>query len=220
MKTGRRPAMAKPVFQDLPRFDTPPEPGRLADLLRATASGEPTIYPNGDPIADDGAGSEQEDVAGDEQHVEAEAATDTALLEEDFKTLIGQLNTAIAEVQNDIDGQVARATHALAMRLFPKLSETFLADEVAAQLPGLIPTPVARIEVQADESVVYKLNELLAETELSERCEIVVDPSPSDTRIRVSWGSGGVVFDFDGLLQACLAKLQDDREHTGALGHV
>lgn len=211
--------MAKPVFQDLPRFDTPPEPGRLAELLRATASGEPTIYPNGDPVDDAIDGVDQIDSPLDDQEG-AEAVTDSLLLEEEFKVLIDQLNGAIAGVQSDVESQVAQATHALAARLFPKLGEAFLADEVAAQLPGLIPTPVARIEIQADESVVYKLNELLAETELSERCEIVVDPSPSDTRIRVSWGSGGVVFDFDGLLQACLAKLQDDREQTGAVGHV
>lgn len=212
--------MAKPVFQDLPRFDTPPEPGRLAELLRATASGEPAIYPNGEPI-DEGVDGLDQDDAQNAEEIEADAATsDTSLLEEEFKTLIGQMNTAITSIQNDIDGQVARATHALAARLFPKLGDAFLADEVAAQLPDLIPTPVARIEIQADESIVYKLNELLAATELSERCEIVVDPSPSDTRIRVSWGTGGVVFDFDGLLQACLAKLQDDREQTGDVGHV
>ncbi|MEL6829485.1 MAG: hypothetical protein AAFO63_05060, partial [Pseudomonadota bacterium] len=151
---------------------------------------------------------------------EPSAEAEPPTYEEDFKILLGELKVAIESVETAIESQVMRATHTLAMRLFPKLGETFLADEIVAQLPELIPFPTARIDVQVDESLVYKLNELLASTELAKRCEIVVDPSPSDSRIRVSWESGGVVFDFDGLLQACLAKLQDDREQTGALGHV
>ena len=221
MKTERRRAMNKPVFADLQRFDTPPEPGRLAEFLKATASGAPSVYPNGEPV-EDAVETDPTDDASIEDEVGAEdtVALDTERYEDELKTLIGQLATEIETVQSDIDQQVTRATHALAVRLFPKLSEAFLAEEVTNQLPGLIPTPVARIELRADDTIAYRLNELLAETDLSERCEIIVEPAPSESRIHVSWGSGGVVFDFDGLLQACLARLQADQEDTGVLANV
>jgi len=211
--------VTKTIFADLPRFDTPPMPGQLAAFLQAAAGGAPTVYPNGDPIeaepGDDPASSKSQAAAD-----AAEPDAVPAVAEDDLKAVIAEFKSAIEAVEASVEAQVTRATHALAMRLFPKLSDAFLADEVARQLPDLVPLPVCRIHVQAEDRLTYKLNELLAETDLAQRCEIVVDPAPSDSRIRVSWESGGVVFDFDGLLQACLARLQADQDSTGALGHV
>lgn len=127
--------------------------------------------------------------------------------------LITQLSATLMRIESEAREQSMQATQALAARLFPELSREFLAEEIARHLPKLVPASVPSIEIRARQEMLDKLEPIVTrETSLSGRCKLTPADSKDEPRVLVSWRTGGVTFDFEGLLGACLTHL--DPSHT------
>ena len=127
--------------------------------------------------------------------------------------LITELSSALSRIESEAREQSMQVTQALAARLFPELSRQFLADEIALHLPKLVPASMPSLEIRAQQDMLDRLEPLIArETSLAGRCKLTPAASKDEPRVLVSWKTGGVTFDFEGLLAACLAHL--DPSHT------
>ena len=141
-----------------------------------------------------------------------EAAEDTAAPVEDTGPSLAELDRVVA----DLSGVMARleqesrehsmqVIQSLAARLFPELSRHFLAEEIGEHLPKLVPPSVPAVEIRAAPAMLEKLEPIVARnTALAGRCSLV--PAENNS-VEVSWKTGGVTFDFEALLDACLAHL-------------
>ena len=73
----------------------------------------------------------------------------------------------------------------------------------------MIPSTAPSVEIRAQPALLDKLRDVVEKTaSLSERCSVVPAETTDDEQVRVSWETGGLTFDFDGLLNACLAQLE------------
>lgn len=125
------------------------------------------------------------------------------------------INAAVAALQNATQGiedkmreQVVDGVQSLASKLFPQLSDLFLAEEISRHLPALAPASAPNIEVRAEPELIEGIREAVERNQaLAPRCTFLPINSAEDCRVHVSWESGGVTFDFDGLLDACLARM-------------
>jgi len=131
----------------------------------------------------------------------------------EVEALISQLSATLTRIDNESRDQSMQVTQALAARLFPELSREFLAEEIARHLPKLVPASVPSLDIRAKQDMLDKLEPIIArETSLSGRCKLSLATPADEPRVLVSWKTGGVTFDFEGLLAACLAHL--DPSHT------
>lgn len=126
----------------------------------------------------------------------------------EVETLISGLSQAMTRMEQDSRAQAMQVTQSLAARLFPELSRQFLAEEIGNHLARLVPPSVPSVEICARAAMLEKLEAMVARTpSLSGRCTLVPVGTPDESRVLVSWKTGGVTFDFQGLLEACLAHL-------------
>ncbi len=144
---------------------------------------------------------------------EASSSEDIGPRLAEVESLIAQLSSTLVRIEDEARDQSVQVTQALAARLFPELSRQFLADEIARHLPDLVPASVPALEICAQQEMLDKLDPIIArESSLAGRCKLVPAEAAGDPRVLVSWKTGGVTFDFEGLLAACLAHL--DPSHT------
>ena len=196
MKTGRRLSMSEGFLATRPRFDTDaPAPVSNARriLLRQTVAEPEPEQPVPEVAAPD-----------PEPEIMAPVHPDFA----DVEIVVAALSDTIERLERESRQQTLKTTQALAARLFPELSRAFLAQEIAQHLSSMVPTTAPAVEIRAQSLLAEKLRELVAASPaLSERCAVVAAGSDESSRVEVSWETGGVTFDFDGLLTACLAQL-------------
>ena len=128
----------------------------------------------------------------------------------------GSLNKAIETVRTDADRQAKTAIVAISEQLFPKLSRRFLASEIEAHLETMLPETAAHVEISANPALSEQLEDLLDQsTGLAGRCSVTPDEAARGARVDVSWKSGGLTFDFDGLLEACIGHLRTTHTAMG-----
>jgi len=173
------------IFANLPRFDE-------------------HAYANGVAHVDGG----EETEAGDAEPVETP--------EEVFERKIGALDQTLASLA-DVSDQLQQAAAgrakadltALAEKLFPKLTEAFLAEEIMRHLPDLVPQSRPRVEIRAEPELAEPLQALIEQSNrLAGFCHVIADEAPGPNRATVSWGDGGIDFDFESLLEACMRRLK------------
>lgn len=194
--------MSEAVFSHLPRFDAVSE-RRPADWLRALTAGEPLPEPDM-PMAM----MEEEPMA--PQPVKSEPATVRPIPQETaaLQATIGNLSKLMDRIDRESRQQTVESIQAIAAQLFPELSRRFLAEEIGRHLPGLIPASVPVVEITAAPELAAQLTEMVSRhPSLEGRCEIVSREGQAGSRADVSWRTGGVTFDFEGLLNDCLAEL-------------
>ena len=122
--------------------------------------------------------------------------------------LVAGLSGMMARLEREAREQAMHVTQSLAARLFPELSRQFLAEEIGQHLGKLVPASVPAVEIRARQPMLDKLEPILARhASLAGRCSLVPVPGADETRVQVSWKTGGVTFDFEALLAACLAHL-------------
>lgn len=130
-------------------------------------------------------------------------------------TLAG-LADAIERVERDARAEVNTAVSSLAASLFPKLAELFLAEEIGRHLPDLVPSTAVAVEIRAAPPLAEELGDVIARHPgLQARCKLVTCEDTPDQPVEVSWTSGGASFDFSGLLEACLARLDSTLSDKG-----
>ena len=188
--------MNSALLSSLPRFDQD-EPARSSDKLGLLLGRMP---------AEAQAPAAEAPVTEAEEETEAPVDVGPALAE--VERLITDLSGLMTRLERDSREQSMQVIQSLAARLFPELSQRFLAEEIGHHLAGLVAASVPAIEIRARTALLEKLEPILARTaSLSGRCSLVPVESAEDSRVQVSWRSGGVTFDFDGLLAACLTHL-------------
>ncbi|MEZ6013010.1 MAG: hypothetical protein R3C08_14210 [Hyphomonas sp.] len=186
--------MSSALLSSLPRFDLedqPPAAGRLKALLGQT----PDEKPQAAPLVVEPAAA-----------VEVPANPGPTLAE--AERLVADLSGLMKRLERDSREQSMHVLQSLAARLFPELSRQFLAEEIGQHIGKLVPASVPAVEIRARQVMLDRLEPIVRRnTVLSGRCTLVPATAPEDTRVEVSWKTGGVTFDFEGLLAACLAHL-------------
>ncbi len=189
--------MSDTVFAGLPRFDA------KAALSRGPASWLKELD-----------GTAPCEAA--EQVPQAEVAASVPVIEAapqplDFKKIEASLitlNSRLDKIEREAQAQALQTIQSVASKLFPELSRHFLADEIGRHLASLVPASAAVVEIRAEESLADKLRELVERTPaLAHRCTVTPMVEEGHGGVEVSWQTGGLSFDFDGLLQACLSHL-------------
>lgn len=121
---------------------------------------------------------------------------------------LAALNGRLERIERDARAQAVENVRSMAAKLFPLLSKAFLAEEIGRHLPALVPASATVVEIHAEESLASYLRDMVERnSSLAHRCTVLPASAPGQGRIDVSWQTGGLTFDFDGLLQACLAQL-------------
>lgn len=132
---------------------------------------------------------------------------------------LASLADKVEKVEDDARRQTASSIASIAERLFPKLSRRFLAEEIALHLEKMIPPGEVRIDIKAEPHLAEQLYEVIQRSEkLAEICEVTSVETPGGSRVDVAWQNGGLDFDFDGLLEACIGHLRSGRMEQGENG--
>lgn len=125
------------------------------------------------------------------------------------------LNGKLDKLEREAKAQTVEAIQAIAAKLFPMLSKAFLAEEIGRHLPKLVPASAAVVEIRAEDSLAAELQAMVERhASLANRCTILPTPADGQGRVDVSWQTGGLSFDFDGLLQASLSHLNSTHTMT------
>jgi hypothetical protein len=193
--------MSDAVFASLPRFDAKAgqarAPGSWLKELDGLAPPEPSEKP---------APRLPEPMVTAEAPV-VEASPQPLDLKKIEASLI-TLNSRLDKIERDAQAQTLQSIQSVAAKLFPELSREFLAEEIGRHLAALVPASAAVVEIRAETSLADKLRELVERTPaLAHRCTVTSAAAEGQGGVEVSWQAGGLSFDFDGLLQACLSHL-------------
>lgn len=198
--------MSDAVFAGLPRFDAAPKSGGsrspgswLQELGSEPAPAAATPRAPAVPVR-----------AETSVHEAAPAAADLSRIE----ASLAALNSKLDKIEREARAQTLQTINSIASKLFPVLSEQFLADEISRHLPSMVPASAAVVEIRADEDLASKLRQLVERTPaLAHRCSVTAAPE-GQGRVDVSWQSGGLTFNFDALLQASLSHLNSTQTVT------
>lgn len=193
--------MSDTVFAGLPRFDldsgsTRPPTGWMKSLEAGTPSVPPELTEPPEP--------EIQKLFEEPIVEETPPSLDLTHIEASLATLCGRID----RIERDAQTQALQTVKAIAEKLFPKLSRAFLAEEIGRSLPKMIPFSAAIVEIRAEAGLADKLRELVDQTPtLAHRCTVIPTAAEGQGNVAVSWQTGGLSFEFDGLLQACLSHL-------------
>lgn len=190
--------MSDAVFSHLPRFDVVSGP-RPAEWLRAMTAGESHAAPQPAP---------REDAVPPAPKAEPAAVRPIPQETAALQATVTSLAKAIERIEAEARLQTVETVRSIAGQLFPELSRRFLAEEIARHLPGLVPAAVPQIDIYAEPALAAQLQEIVARhPSLEGRCAVIAKEGQGNGRADVSWRTGGVTFDFDSLLTACLNDL-------------
>lgn len=192
--------MSDAVFSHLPRFDTVTGP-RPAEWLRAMTAGERGAAPPPAPC---------EEAAAPPAAVKAEPIAVRPIPQETaaLQATISSLAKAIEQIEAEARQQTVDTVRAIVGQLFPELSLRFLAEEIGRHLPGLVPAAAPKVDIYAAPALAAQLQEITSRhPSLEGRCNVIAREGQGDGRAEVSWRTGGVTFDFNSLLTACLNDL-------------
>ncbi len=190
--------MSDTVFTNLPRFDvTGDAPGLnlLKSFMDDGSDEDAAIGLSDNPSEAD----TEPDCAPPPEQIDETSPVEAALV---------LLRDAASKLEQETEDRVVSLVQAMASKLFPELSRLFLAEEIGRHLPKCVPASVPAIEIRAEPELAKNLRQVIARTDsLFARCTVVPAETPQDDRVHISWQSGGLTFDFSGLLSACLAQV-------------
>ena len=139
---------------------------------------------------------------------DADGTPDRAPEFAEIEIMLSAMSDAIERIERESREQTVRVTQSISARLFPELSRLFLADEIGRHLPVMVPSSAPAVEIRAQPALLEKLRATVGNMPgLTDRCAVVPAAEDEDAQVRISWETGGLTFDFDGLLTACLAQL-------------
>lgn len=193
--------MSDAVFASLPRFDANAGGPRAASSWRKELDG------HAPPETEEKPALRMPEPTAKADAPVAEVSLQPLDLKKIEASLI-TLNSRLDEIERDAQAQTLQTMQSVAAKLFPELSRAFLAEEIGRHLAALVPASAAVVEIRAEANLADKLRELVERTPaLAHRCTVTAAASEGQGKVEVSWQVGGLSFDFDGLLQACLSHL-------------
>lgn len=228
--------MSKVLFSELPRFDQAERVFGLSaeDLSASQSRRRPALVdvdgatklrpvnvqtletpqqaaPPPEPIADTPV------VVAESQAAIAEdtsSPTDipTISLEDEVNTALDHALLIFEAGLEDMQAKIQKQAISVALdtmsSLMPRLSEQFLADELAEYLPDLLPSNVAEVDLMTSPRMAEALRDILETRDLSDvTYNIHPTENLQDGRLEVSWKTGGLSSDFTSRLEACLTDL-------------
>ena len=129
-----------------------------------------------------------------------------------LEALIEGLSDGLIRFEREAHEKAVELAQSLASSLFPELSNLFLAEEIARHLPKLVPASSTSIEIRTVPGLADRVREMVDKQDgLAWRCTVVPSEAEGSGKVSICWGEGGVTFDFDGLLEACLARMNSDQ---------
>jgi hypothetical protein len=130
----------------------------------------------------------------------------------EVQLILDSLAGKVEKIEADARRQTAASIAAIAERLLPKLARRFLAEEIALHLEKMIPPGEVCIDIKAEPHLAEQLYETIQRSaQLADICNVIPQEDACGSRVDVSWKSGGLDFDFDGLLEACIGHLRSER---------
>lgn len=193
--------MSDAVFSQLPRFDAVTA-ARPADWLRAMNSGD--LQAPSRPVAQEEVTPAPTPPSKSEPAIVRPIPQETAALQ----ATVSNLAKLMERIEAESRQQTAETVQQIARQLFPELSRRFLAEEIGRHLPGLIPASVPVVDIRAEPELAAQLKEIISRhPTLEGRCNVIAEEGQGTRSAEVSWRTGGVTFDFEGLLNACLNDL-------------
>jgi hypothetical protein len=206
MKTERLPSMSEAFLSSLPRFDgagARPTSSQLRLLLGQMPVEDAAADQSRDPLAAQTQSGSEPTLAAD-----ANGTPGGAPEFAEIEIMLSAMSDAIERIERESREHSVRVTQSIAAKLFPELSRLFLSEEIGRHLPVMVPSSAPAVEIRAQPALVEKLREAVENSSsLSDRCAVVPASDDEGAQVRVSWETGGLTFDFDGLLKACLAQL-------------
>lgn len=90
---------------------------------------------------------------------------------------------------------------------FPKLCDSFLADEITAATQAMAPNEIERLNVHVPAAFEAAFQRAIQTSpRMTEICELQTQPD-GPIIVDVDWGTGGLQFDMDQFLNASLARM-------------
>lgn len=199
LQSPAKPAPVEPVDHTLPDAqiaDTAVVPSDQDDVAMMDSHAPGSSPPRTDPVVED----PPESATIHDLNEDLNVALDHALLI--FETGL-----------DDISDKIAKQANVLALEvmaeLLPKLSEQFLAEEVALCLPDLLPPSIAEVELAVSPVIAERLRRIVDDRQSSEVSYHIV---PTETleagRLEINWKTGGLSSNFEKQLEACLDRLK------------
>ena len=174
--------MSESVFARLPRFDDGPAVATVVE----TEISEREAAPAPDP---------------DALNAARRRAEDDALI-----AAVSALADAVGRLQAEARAHTADAIRSVSADLFPKLAQAFLTEEIARQLPDLLPRSLRSVEIHAAPEFCLKLESAARQGSTGAvRLDFVSDRQLAPGQVTINWKSGGLEFDAGRLLQASLS---------------
>jgi hypothetical protein len=184
--------MSESPFANLPRFDQ--TPAHVAGAMSIGTAAPPEESP--------------------QNVVPEEPVEIVPELDPNVEILLKRLSDEVERTNERVLAQTTSWVTAIAERLFPELSKTFLAEEIGLQLPSLLPESANRVEITAPEPLANEIQDIVQRSnKLASLCAVSPTPASAPQDVEVSWVTGGVSLEFDGLLEACMSRLQSLQSH-------
>lgn len=187
--------MNRSVFHNLPRFDGADDV--FEDLLDTDqTAGQHQTLPEAEEATPLEPAPEPQPHWRDEVH-------------DAMREALVSFDTATRDVPAKMQQQAHEAVLTFLGDLFPKLSELFLAEEIARHLPDLLPTSKADIQIKAAPDIATELEEITLLNDFpTTDYSIVSEPKFRLGQVEISWASGGFSYDFSDRLERSLEQLR------------
>ena len=195
--------MSSALLANLPRFDQEDRPRSVGSFGLLLGK-----VPEEAPAVDFAMDLPEPDSVAELPEIEEAPIEDAGPSPDEIQMLMEQLSGVMDGLERQTQERATQVIQALAARLFPELSRRFLANEISHHLARLVPSSAPQVEINARPALLEQLQPIIAQNPaLSGRCTFSPVESPEETRVQTSWKTGGVTFDFESLLEACLAHL-------------
>ena len=130
--------------------------------------------------------------------------------------LLSELTEEIERVEALARNEVVGSIETIARQVFPHLAELFLADEIAIHLREFVPVKAQKLVICAPEPTASDLKGKLADGQLNGLPVEVTPLADEGAAVEITWGQGGVAFDFRAFLEDCLHRLIQLKSNKGA----
>lgn len=126
----------------------------------------------------------------------------------DTGELLASLEKSLAGIEQSAIAICHQAVADFLTAAFPRLSEAFLAEEVAAAVKTMAPPNVEKLTVHVPSELEASFQRTIQQSpHLSEICEIQPMESHDEMIVDVDWSNGGLRFDMDQFLNSSLGRL-------------
>lgn len=204
--------MSDGVLAGLPRFDS--AAGQMAGRAPGSWRRELGGKIIGEPAEDAPQAEKGQCAAVTPESAPAEPAAQPLDVRK-IEASLSVLNARLDQFEREAQAQTLQSIQSVAAKLFPELSRRFLANEISHHLAMMVPASAAVVEIRAETELAERLREIVERSPaLAHRCTVLPAPADGQGRVDVSWQAGGLTFDFDGLLQACLSHLNSTQTVT------